>query len=246
MRQTKYMMSGGLAFSEEKDMEKLRRFSLKGWHVSDFKFMGYTLEKGERLDYIYSLDYRLLEDGQEEEYFDLFSSSGWSHVASEVGIHLFRADPGTKPIYSDRDTTVEKYKSSSDTMIKLTIPLVFITALLWIGAIISSGILHSILFTAAVIFSVIDIPIVWTTIVDYSNKWRAEGKHRLATLGRTTPPLLFFIAILFIIVFIVRDTGSAIRILMSMIIGGIALPTAILGIISLQHKISRKTNENKR
>ena len=49
MRQTKYITSGGLAFSEDKDMEKLRRFSLKGWHVSGFKFMGYTLEKGERL-----------------------------------------------------------------------------------------------------------------------------------------------------------------------------------------------------
>lgn len=36
MKQTKYMMSGGLAFSEEKDMEKLRRYSLKGWHVRDF------------------------------------------------------------------------------------------------------------------------------------------------------------------------------------------------------------------
>lgn len=45
MRQTKYMMSGGLAFSEDKDMEKLRQFSLKGWHVSGFKFMGYTLKK---------------------------------------------------------------------------------------------------------------------------------------------------------------------------------------------------------
>ncbi|MFD1852244.1 hypothetical protein [Oceanobacillus bengalensis] len=46
MRQTQYIMSGGLAFSEDKDMEKLRRYSLDGWHVSDFKFMGYTLEKG--------------------------------------------------------------------------------------------------------------------------------------------------------------------------------------------------------
>ena len=79
------MMSGGTAFSEEKDMKKLRQLSLKGWHVSGFKFMGYILEKGEKLDYIYNLDYRLLEEGEEEEYFNLFSSSGWSNVASEAG-----------------------------------------------------------------------------------------------------------------------------------------------------------------
>lgn len=72
MRQTKYITSGGLAFSEDKDMEKLRRFSLKGWHVNDFKFMGYTLEKGESSDYIYSVDYRSLKEDEEEEYFDFF------------------------------------------------------------------------------------------------------------------------------------------------------------------------------
>ena len=108
MKQTKYITSGGLAFSEDKDMEKLRRYSLKGWHVSDFKFMGYTLEKGEISDYIYSIDYRSLKEDEEEEYFDFFSFSGWSHIASEAYIHLFRAHPGTKPIYSDRDTIVGK------------------------------------------------------------------------------------------------------------------------------------------
>ncbi|GEN89848.1 DUF2812 domain-containing protein [Oceanobacillus sojae] len=244
MRQTKYMMSDGLAFSEEKDMEKLRRLSLKGWHVCDFKFMGYILEKGESSDYIYCIDYRSLEDGEEEEYFDLFSSSGWSHVASEGDMHLFRANPGTKPIYSDLDTIAEKYISSSNTMIKFAIPLFFITVLLWVGALMSSGVLQSILFTAAVIFSVIVILIAWTSISEYSNKWKTEGKHRLASLGKMTLPLLLLIAV--IIMFFVIETDYAIQILTSMIIGGIALPTIIRGIISLHHIISRKTNENKR
>ena len=132
MRQTKYITSGGLAFSEDKDMEKLRQYSLKGWHVSGFKFMGYTLEKGESSDYIYSVDYRSLKEDEEEEYFDFFLSSGWSHIASEGDIHLFRAHPGTKPIYTDRDTTVEKYKNSSDSMKKLAIPFILITVLVWV------------------------------------------------------------------------------------------------------------------
>ena len=69
MSQTKYIISGGLAFSEHKDMEKLRLYSLKGWHVSDFKFMGYTLKKGVSSDYIYSVDYRSLKENEEAEYF---------------------------------------------------------------------------------------------------------------------------------------------------------------------------------
>ncbi|WP_353626051.1 DUF2812 domain-containing protein [Bacillus sp. JCM 19041] len=72
MRQTKYKMSGGLAFSEDKDMEKLRKLSLKGWHVSNFKFMGYKLEKGQSADYIYSIDYRTLTEEEKEEYLDFF------------------------------------------------------------------------------------------------------------------------------------------------------------------------------
>ncbi|WP_040978150.1 DUF2812 domain-containing protein [Oceanobacillus jeddahense] len=234
MRQTKYMMSGGLAFSEEKDMKKLRQLSLKGWHVNDFKFMGYTLEKGESSDYIYSIDYRLLGEEEEAEYFDFFTSSGWSHVASSADIHLFRADPGTKPIYSDSDTTVEKYKNSSDFMTKLTIPLVFITALVWIGAIMSSGILQSILLVAAVIFSGIAVPAFWTTVVTYSTKWKTEGKYRLANLAKMIPPLLCFSTII-LIMFIVGDAGFAIRFLAAMIIGGIALPAAIRGAMSLYH-----------
>lgn len=82
MSQTKFIMSSGLAFSEEKDMDRLRRQSLKGWHVDSFQFMGYSLKKGESKDYIYSLDYRTLASAEENEYFEFFSSAGWSHVAS--------------------------------------------------------------------------------------------------------------------------------------------------------------------
>ena len=78
MRQTKYITSGGLAFAEDKDMEKLRSYSLDGWHVCNFKFMGYTLEKGESAEYIYSIDYRSLKENEKEEYLDIFLSAGWS------------------------------------------------------------------------------------------------------------------------------------------------------------------------
>ncbi|MFK4470078.1 DUF2812 domain-containing protein [Bacillus sp. RC252] len=241
MRQTKYILSGGLAFSEDKDMEKLRRFSLKGWHVSDFKFMGYTLKKGESSDYIYSVDYRSLKEDEEEEYFDFFSSSGWSHIASEGDIHLFRAQPNTKPIYSDRDTSVEKYENSARSMNYFAIPFVLITVLAWVVAIISSGTLQSILFTIAVIFTIIAIPTAMTVIATYNNKWKVKEKNGLVNLLKTISVLIFLIAV-FILLYV---DGSAINILASMIIGAIALPTAIWAIMSLYHKMGeRKLKES--
>ncbi|MGG3523035.1 DUF2812 domain-containing protein [Bacillus pseudomycoides] len=238
MRQTKYIMSGGLAFSEDKDMEKLRRFSLKGWHVSDFKFMGYTLEKGESSDYIYSVDYRSLIEDEEEEYFDFFSSSGWSHIASERNIHLFRAHPGTKPIYSDRDTSIEKYENFNRSTKCLAIPLVLITVLVWVGAMISSGTLKSLLHVIAVILSVIAIPTVWTVIATYNNKWEVKGKKGLVNLLKTIPFFLFLIAIITLL--FVDGSDSVVRLLASMAIGAIALPTAICVIMSLYHKMGGK------
>ncbi|MEI4803998.1 DUF2812 domain-containing protein [Bacillus sp. NPDC077411] len=238
MRQTKYITSGGLAFSEDKDMEKLRRFSLKGWHVSDFQFMGYTLEKGESSDYIYNVDYRSLKEDEKEEYFYFFSSSGWSHIASEGNIHLFRAYPGTKPIYSDRDTSIEKYENSNRSVKCLAIPLVLITVLVWIGAMISSGTLKSLLHVIAVILSVIAIPTAWTVIATYNNKWKATGKEGLVNLLKTIPFFLFLIAIITLL--FVDGSDNVVRLLASMVIGAIALPTAIWVIMSLYHKMGGK------
>ncbi|MDI3411344.1 hypothetical protein QKW52_18370 [Bacillus sonorensis] len=45
MKQRKYIMSDGLAFSEEKDMKKLSDMASKGWVLDSFAFMGYRLKK---------------------------------------------------------------------------------------------------------------------------------------------------------------------------------------------------------
>src|SRR5690625_360105 len=215
MGQTKYIMSGGLAFFEDKDMEKLRSYSLKGWHVSNFKFMGYILEKGENTDYIYSIDYRSLEENEAEEYFDFFSSAGWSHIASEAAIHLFRAPPNTKPIYTDRDTTVEKYEYLNGSMKKLVIPFVLITGLLWVGAMISSGTLESLFQVIAAILSIIAMPIALTTVATYTNKWKIEGRRGLVNLVKGILFLLILIPV--IILFFVEGIGVTGKLLKIMI-----------------------------
>lgn len=237
MRVTKYVISGGLAFAESEDMEKLRKYPLKGWHVSSFKFMGYTLKKGNIMDYIYSVDYRSLKSDEAEEYFELFTSSGWTHMTSEGNTHLFRALPGTKPIHSDRDTVVEKHDNLGKSMKWFAISLVFITALLWGGTLISTGALHMTLTIIASILSVLALPLTWTLLAVYNNKWKAEGKIGLTRLMKSLPVLIL---VLSIILLVVDDSHNSVRIIASMLIGGILFPTAIWVIMSLYHKLSKK------
>ncbi len=238
MTKSKYIMSKGLAFSEDKDMERLHRLSLKGWHVSRFSFMGYSLEKGESTEYIYSLDYRSLKEGEEEEYLDFFSSSGWSHIASEGNIHLFRAHPGTVPIYSDRDTTVEKYENVTRSMNGFSIPLLALTMIAWIVALISSGAIKSILQITASILSGFSILTVWTIIATYMNKWKVKGNKGSIMLVKVIGFLLLCTSI--IIMAFVTDSDSNVRLVASMVIGAIAFPSAIWVFMSVLSKTAQK------
>lgn len=104
----KYVMVSGFAFSEETDMEKLSSYAREGWILESIKGMFfYKLKKDTPQDIIYSLDY---QKEATEEYFHLFSEAGWKKVIS-IGneIHIFSAPAGTKPIYSERNTEIEKY-----------------------------------------------------------------------------------------------------------------------------------------
>ncbi|MED3962765.1 DUF2812 domain-containing protein [Bacillales bacterium AN1005] len=236
MKQTKYVLSGGLAFAEEKDMKQLRKLSNDGWHVSGFKFMGYTLKKGESADYIYSVDYRSLKDMEAEEYFEFFASSGWTHISSEGSIHLFRALPGTKPIYSDRETTAEKHVNSIKSMRWLVISMVFLTVFACLGALISTGTLQMVFNILAVVFLIVAIPASWTLIATYSNKWTAEGRKGLVTVVKALP-IVFLLFVVLIIFQVFESISYSVSILAAMLIGGIVAPMIIWVIMSLYIRV---------
>lgn len=126
MKKTKYVPSGGLAFSEEKDMMTLQAYAKEGWILYKFSLLGYRLKKGESRDIQYSVDYRKNAD---EDYYSYFEAAGWSHVCSAGNeIHIFSAPIGTKPIYSDKETVIEKYERQQKQMGKVALPslIVFI------------------------------------------------------------------------------------------------------------------------
>lgn len=231
MGKIKYMMSGGLAFSEEKDMEKLHHYSLKGWHVRDFAFMGYTLEKGENMDYIYSIDYRPLKADERDEYIDYFSSAGWSHIATAADVQLFRAQAGTKPIYTDRETTIEKYENSRGSIMPFSILFFFITTLFYIGAAISSGTLHSVLDGMADILTVISFPLLMTLIAVYYKKWKVEGRKGLNNLVK----ILVVLSIMAAITLILISESGGMKLLVAVFISGLTVPIVIWSIMKLYH-----------
>ncbi|WP_029270971.1 DUF2812 domain-containing protein [Virgibacillus alimentarius] len=138
MKQTKYVSSGGLAFSEEKDMKKLSKYAKKGWILEGFAPFGYRLQKGEPATIQYSLDYQMDAD---EDYFAYFEAAGWSHVCSSGNsIHLFYAPVGTAPIYSDKETMIEKYETEKKKMGKAAFIMLIITfTFMFLGALGSYG-----------------------------------------------------------------------------------------------------------
>jgi len=103
-------MIKGLAFSEESDMKKLKEYARQGWILEDI--VGgffYKLRKDKSQDIIYNLDYQTEAN---EEYFTIFKEAGWNCIVSiENYMHIFSAQAGTKPIYSDCESEIDKYTS---------------------------------------------------------------------------------------------------------------------------------------
>lgn len=108
MKKTKYILSGGTAFAEKEDLQKLSDYAKKGWLLDRWALFGYTLKKGKAQELQYSLDF---QENADDEYFLLFKEAGWQHVCSTGhAMHIFSAPSGTKPIYSDVETIIDRYK----------------------------------------------------------------------------------------------------------------------------------------
>lgn len=176
MGKTKYMMSSGLAFEEVKDMQKLRKKSLQGWHLKRFRFMGYGLEQGKKEDAIYSIDYRYVDPDEKAEYFELFTMSGWMHVCSEHGMHIFKAQPGTMPIYSDRESSIDKITRQGKSIFSLLPVCLATTVILGLLAQFTSGGVQTALNWVFVISIVITIPAIMTSLAVLYHKWKAKVK----------------------------------------------------------------------
>ncbi|MCY7825612.1 DUF2812 domain-containing protein [Bacillus spizizenii] len=181
MKRKKYMMSEGLAFSEEKDMKRLSDMACKGWVLDSFAFMGYKLRKAEPQNLIYSLDYRAVNDDSMDEYLDIFENAGWEQVCSEYTTHIFAAAPGTKPIYSDRSTLIDKYKQSEYTLRYITLFMLCLTAAFTvIRSMLFSAeatVLHNTIHILFIFLIAITIPATLTYAAAIFKIWRVKRRN---------------------------------------------------------------------
>ncbi|MCI1584624.1 MAG: DUF2812 domain-containing protein [Clostridium beijerinckii] len=161
---TKYIMSKGLSFAEYEEMQMLSEYASRGWKLEKFAFMGYKLKKAEPEKLQYALDYRINPD---EEYFSYFNEAGWTNVCS-IGniIHIFSAPEGTKKIYTDNDTEIEKHISMYQSLKKVAIPFSICFIILFIlMAFVKYSYLPDIYNTVLLIISIPIIAVsIFTTI----------------------------------------------------------------------------------
>ncbi|WP_130859457.1 DUF2812 domain-containing protein [Gracilibacillus phocaeensis] len=163
MTKYKYMPSEGLAFGEEKDMERLSDYAKQGWILTGNQFLGYRLRKGEPQDLIYSVD---TQQDADEDYFLIFKEAGWTHLYSMGDIHYFSAPSGTKPIYSDKDSLRERFEQDKRFCGKYAVHFLTIVlgSVLLLALAEYFALPHFISVILAVIFGMTLIPLVFTSM----------------------------------------------------------------------------------
>jgi hypothetical protein len=98
----RYETSRGLAFDEAGEMQRLHELAAEGWRLIGFRGLSYVLEPASPEQVVFTVDYMYEPDA---EYFALCQASGWVHVVSmDKLMHVFKAPPGTPPMFSTADT----------------------------------------------------------------------------------------------------------------------------------------------
>ncbi len=104
MAKYKYRMGNGLAISPEKDMQMFAEMSAKGWHLKENLGLWFRFAKGEPHRYIYALN---MDEDTDETMYETYAQCGWTAVIKDKGLHIFRAEEGTPPIFSDAESKCE-------------------------------------------------------------------------------------------------------------------------------------------
>lgn len=153
-------MIGGFAFSEDSDMKKLRDYAKKGWILEGISGLFYKLRKDKPQDIEYSLDY---QDEATKEYFDFFTEAGWRHVVSSGNeVHIFSASVGTKPIYTERVSEMEKYLSARNQMKRGSIYSLIALIILAVLSFVSASFIKPIFIPVFLLFILSIFPFTFT------------------------------------------------------------------------------------
>ncbi len=189
---TRREISAGLAFAEEYDLQRLRKWAAEGWHLVKINGMFMVLEQVTPEQVNFAIDY---QDSPDSEYFEMCAAADWQHVTSiESHIHLFKSVLGTVAIFSATDA-ITKYQRAarmfaipalwSSVGLVVSLVLLFGVVQLWLMAQQDTMMVMSVEIIAAIIIVVIATLSIFTAF-----PWAAY-RLRLAGIPARTNRLVF-------------------------------------------------------
>jgi|LGVE01.1.fsa_nt_gb hypothetical protein len=166
MKEYKKIYNMGLAFEEEKLMRKFEKMASEGYLLESAGIVSYKLVKATPVQCLYTMDYKIL--GGDDNYFEIFESGGWEHVCSLADAHFFRGKVDTVPIYTDKNSCIEKYKT---VLHRFLVPLILsilgvMLSVLYnqfLSEIIKSDILNKVSYVILLISAMMFLPSIMTT-----------------------------------------------------------------------------------
>jgi len=76
---TRREIGSGLAFAEERDLQRLARWAAEGWRLVQIRGLFMVLEQAPPEQRVFAIDYQAVPD---PEYFEVCAAAGWTHVLS--------------------------------------------------------------------------------------------------------------------------------------------------------------------
>ncbi|WP_102400717.1 DUF2812 domain-containing protein [Haloimpatiens massiliensis] len=120
------MSNNGWDISKNTMLDKMSQWAKEGWLLHSSSIFSFEFIKGEPQDLIYTMDFQEHIDDL-DEYLMIFKHAGWEFVCESYGYRIFKASPGTLPIYTDPTPLEEARKKRVNINIFL---LVFSIALM--------------------------------------------------------------------------------------------------------------------
>lgn len=115
-------------WAEKKEQSWLKEMSRSGWHLYKVGFLTYWFKKGEPKDMIYQFDFPEIGMKDTAEYLETYREDGWDYIGTMGNWYYFsKAEdaPGSKNIYTDKDTLLKKYKRVLMFLTILGFPLLY-------------------------------------------------------------------------------------------------------------------------
>ncbi len=91
----------GMAVAPEKNLALFSDMAARGQALVGVSALGFLwkFKPAPAEDAVFALDYT---DTPDEDYLAVFKAAGWQHVISIGDMQVFKAPPGTRPIYTER------------------------------------------------------------------------------------------------------------------------------------------------